>query len=148
MIRAGLTAYCSQIWGARALLKRARPQAVWFGIISKPNEHALEKRILPPVGTRFSVLTVRPIRPRLTYARAGSGFPDEPDVAATQRNHLHQVIENSRELMEVELEQDAKVYHRAVAAVDAAARRDDIDGFQFWTLQKLNKDRDTRSVRH
>ncbi|MCW2654268.1 MAG: hypothetical protein JWR32_5244 [Mycobacterium sp.] len=64
-------------------------------------------------------------------------------VAATQRNHLHQVIASSRELMATELEQDTKVYRRAVVAVDAAARRDDIDGFQFWILQRLNKDRDT-----
>lgn len=64
-------------------------------------------------------------------------------VAATQPDHLQQVIANSRDLLASQVEHDANVYHRAVAAVDAAARREDINGFQYPILRRLNKDRET-----
>jgi hypothetical protein len=64
-------------------------------------------------------------------------------VGATQRDHLETVIEDSRHLLREHFELDGQLYQKAKAVIEETARRDDLDGFRFITVQKLTHDRDT-----
>lgn len=62
-------------------------------------------------------------------------------VGATEPEHLAEVISDSRELMTVQLAEDGRVYQQAKAAIDLVARTEDIDGFRFFSAQRLARDR-------
>jgi hypothetical protein len=62
-------------------------------------------------------------------------------VGTTEPEHLAEVINDSRELMTGQLAEDGRIYQQAKAAIDSFARTEDIDGFRFFSAQKLARDR-------
>ncbi|WP_234783691.1 hypothetical protein [Mycolicibacterium celeriflavum] len=64
-------------------------------------------------------------------------------VGATEHHHLQRVIDDSRALLARQLELDGELYQNAKSAIEAVSRTNDIDGFRWLSVQKLNRDRDT-----
>lgn len=63
-------------------------------------------------------------------------------VATTERDHLSEVLGESRELLRRQLQKDGMLYQQAKVAIDAAAKIKSTDGFRVRSLQKLVRYRD------
>lgn len=64
-------------------------------------------------------------------------------VAATDPDHIAQVIDDSRQLLARQLLEDGKLYQTAKTAVDTAAHFTDRDGIRYRAVRRLTEDRDT-----
>jgi hypothetical protein len=64
-------------------------------------------------------------------------------VEATQPEHLSNVIEQAREVLAHQLDQDGMIYRHAKDVVNDFARIKDIDGFRYWSVRALARDRGT-----
>jgi hypothetical protein len=62
-------------------------------------------------------------------------------VGATQPEHLPNVIQQAREVLAHNVEQDGAIYRRAKDVVEDFARIKDIDGFRYWSVRALARDR-------
>lgn len=64
-------------------------------------------------------------------------------VESTEPEHLLRAIDEARELLALHLREDAAVYKSAKEVLDRFAKPDAIEGFRFWSLRELTKQRST-----
>ena len=62
-------------------------------------------------------------------------------VEATQPEHLQRVIDDTRDLLRLQLAEDGKLYCSAKALLDSFAKPDAIEGFRFLSVRELAKQR-------
>ncbi|MGV0626254.1 hypothetical protein [Mycolicibacter minnesotensis] len=67
-------------------------------------------------------------------------------VEATEPEHLPQVIQDARELLAYQLEEDGKLYQRARSVIDACAKTHALDGFRWGSVKQLAHGRDRLRV--
>lgn len=63
-------------------------------------------------------------------------------VAATEPEHLPQVIQEARDLLAHQLDEDARLYRNAHRILDSFAKADDIHGWRFRSVRSLAHDRE------
>jgi hypothetical protein len=61
-------------------------------------------------------------------------------VEATQPEHLQQVMDDARHLLQRQLVDDGALFQRARGILEAVAKTEAIDGFRIWSVQGLERD--------
>lgn len=67
-------------------------------------------------------------------------------VEASQPDHLPQVIQDARDLLKYQLDEDAKLYKLAHRVIDEVAKTNAVDGFRFNSVKALTRDRERLKV--
>ncbi|OBB77113.1 hypothetical protein [Mycobacterium sp. 852014-52144_SCH5372336] len=62
-------------------------------------------------------------------------------VEATQPEHLQRVVDDTRDLLTLQLAEDGKLYRSAEELLDDFAKPDAIEGFRFFSVRELVKQR-------
>ena len=62
-------------------------------------------------------------------------------IESTQPEQLLRVIDEARQLVDHHLQEDLHIYHNAKEVLDQCARTQAIDGFRFWAVRELAKQR-------
>lgn len=62
-------------------------------------------------------------------------------VEATEPQHLQRVIDDARDLLAHQLEEDGNLYRRAKDSLDHFAKPEAIEGFRFFSVRELSKQR-------
>lgn len=61
-------------------------------------------------------------------------------VEATQPEHVHQVLEDARDLLQRQIVDDDALFRRAREILEAAAKTAAIDGFRIWSKHGIQRD--------
>ncbi len=62
-------------------------------------------------------------------------------IESTQPEHLLRAIDEARELVDHHLREDIRIYRDAMEILDRFAKSDAIDGFRFWAVRELVRQR-------
>ena len=62
-------------------------------------------------------------------------------IQATEPDHLQQVIQDAREFLLHQLEEDAVLYRNAQHVLDGFTRTHPLEGFRYWSVRGLARDR-------
>jgi hypothetical protein len=62
-------------------------------------------------------------------------------IQATEPDHVQQVIQDAREFLFHQLEEDAALYRNAQRVLDGFTRTHPLEGFRYWSVRGLARDR-------